>query len=488
MIHSFKGKERWNATRNHFLVDAIIVFIGMVVASAVRFQDFTPPAVVKYLPVVMIASVAVPAIFYGSGLYSSRSAHLQKRYRYLLLALCYLGGVFIVLSFGSLEFNSRVGRGVLALSIPITFALLVMHHAFLARRTLGYRERVAVLITGRRDLESWCQLNSLPHTSAQLIGVVDGRPEQERVGNEVKYSLGKVEELAKLVDEHAIDTVLCSGRHLKDTHLSSRLREICFNGTRLARIVDFLEENYHVAPVWLIDLEWLLGASAQPHRGYVRKWKRLFDVAVSTFVGVMLSPVLLLAMLWIRVVSPEGSVLFRQVRSGRLGRRFDVLKLRTMRVDAEQGGPQWAKKHDPRVIPGGGFLRKFRIDEIPQLLNILKGEMSFVGPRPERPDFVEHLEREIPFFRERLLVAPGLTGWAQVNYPYGASIQDARRKLEYDLYYMKHMTLTLDMFVLLDTVKIILAGGVSKKALDDADARETLLVGPDSEELQDAAA
>jgi lipopolysaccharide/colanic/teichoic acid biosynthesis glycosyltransferase len=212
----------------------------------------------------------------------------------------------------------------------------------------------------------------------------------------------------------------------------------------------------------------------------VRKWKRLFDVAASGFFGVMLSPFLLVGMAWIRIVSPEGPVFFRQVRCGRLGRKFEVLKLRTMRVDAESAGPQWASKNDPRVFLGGGLLRKFRIDEIPQLWNILRGDMSFVGPRPERPDFIDKLSEEVPYFRERLLVAPGLTGWAQVNYPYGATTQDARRKLEYDLYYMKHMTLTLDMFVLLDTVRIVLTGGVSQRVLDDADSRELMAGSPET--------
>jgi lipopolysaccharide/colanic/teichoic acid biosynthesis glycosyltransferase len=131
-----------------------------------------------------------------------------------------------------------------------------------------------------------------------------------------------------------------------------------------------------------------------------------------------------------------------------------------MKIDAEAAGPQWARQKDPRVIFGGGVLRKFRIDEIPQLFNILRGEMSFVGPRPERPEFEDRLSVEIPYFRDRLLVAPGLTGWAQVRHPYGASVEDARRKLEYDLYYMKHMTVTMDLFILLDTARIVLGGGV----------------------------
>jgi exopolysaccharide biosynthesis polyprenyl glycosylphosphotransferase len=487
MIHSIKGKERWNATRNHFILDAAIVFGGMVAASAVRFQDFTPPVVLRYLPVLIIASLAVPAILYGAGLYSVRSLHLKKRHRYLLLGLCYLAGVALMLTFGSLDFSSRVGRGVLAISFPITFGLLMAHHAFLARLTLGYRERVAVLVAGKKDYESWLKLQRLPSNAAHLIGILDVRGPQERIDHPLESNLlGARDTIMSAVEDNNIDTLLCSGRHLRDQQLVSKLREVCFGGVRLSRIVDFFEENYHMVPVWLIDLDWLLGASSLPHRGYVRKWKRLFDVAVSGFVGVMLSPFLLVAMAWIRIVSPEGPVFFRQIRCGRLGRKFEVLKLRTMRVDAESAGPQWASKNDPRVFLGGGFLRKFRIDEIPQLWNILRGDMSFVGPRPERPDFIDKLSEDVPYFRERLLVAPGLTGWAQVNYPYGATTQDARRKLEYDLYYMKHMTLTLDMFVILDTVRIVLTGGVSQRALDDADSREAMVGSPEAREEDDS--
>jgi lipopolysaccharide/colanic/teichoic acid biosynthesis glycosyltransferase len=132
-----------------------------------------------------------------------------------------------------------------------------------------------------------------------------------------------------------------------------------------------------------------------------------------------------------------------------------------MCVDAEHDGPVWSSENDPRVTPIGRFLRKYRIDEIPQLFHVLTGEMSFVGPRPERPEMIEKLSIAIPYYQERLMVQPGITGWAQVNYPYGSSIDDARRKLEYDLYYMKNMSVFLDIFILLDTVRIVLCGGVN---------------------------
>jgi len=178
-------------------------------------------------------------------------------------------------------------------------------------------------------------------------------------------------------------------------------------------------------------------------------------------------------------LTSKGPLIYRQMRSGKGGRPFQVFKLRSMRVDAEADGrPRWWQKNDSRETWIGRWLRKFRIDEIPQLVNILRGEMSFVGPRPERPEFVEELSRQIPFYAERLMMPPGLTGWAQVNYAYGASVEDAVQKLEFDLYYLKHMSLVLDLFVLLDTIRTVLLGGARQRCPSRAQMTELLVVAP----------
>jgi len=159
----------------------------------------------------------------------------------------------------------------------------------------------------------------------------------------------------------------------------------------------------------------------------------------------------------IKLESP-GPVLYKQERVGKNGRTFVLTKFRSMKINAEQDGPVWASKGDPRTTRVGRIIRKTRVDEIPQFWNILKGEMSFVGPRPERPHFVSQLAEEIPFYEQRHLIAPGLTGWAQIKYPYGASIEDARQKLQYDLFYIKNQSLILDAIIMFETIKIILFG------------------------------
>ena len=154
----------------------------------------------------------------------------------------------------------------------------------------------------------------------------------------------------------------------------------------------------------------------------------------------------------------RGPIFYRQERVGKNGRTFMLMKFRSMRLDAEKDGPVWAKSEDQRMTRVGRIIRKIRVDEIPQFWNILRGEMNFVGPRPERQHFIAQLAQEIPFYEQRHLIAPGLTGWAQIKYPYGASIDDARKKLEYDLYYIKNQSITLDATIMFETIKTILLG------------------------------
>jgi len=184
--------------------------------------------------------------------------------------------------------------------------------------------------------------------------------------------------------------------------------------------------------------------------------KRVFDILASLLVLVIGLPLMLIAAVAVKLDS-KGPVFYRQSRVGMFGEPYDILKIRSMRTDAEAAGKAvWASENDPRITRVGGVIRKLRIDELPQLWCVLKGDMSFVGPRPERPSFVEELEQQLPFYAERHMVKPGLTGWAQINYPYGASVEDARVKLEYDLYYAKNYSPFLDLLILLQTVRVVL--------------------------------
>lgn len=231
--------------------------------------------------------------------------------------------------------------------------------------------------------------------------------------------------------------------------LPSRVRhfgDVAFREQQMRRL-----DLDHLEPGWLGEAEAHLDDAEQP---FTTAARRIADVAISLVILAVTLPVMLTAAALIRL--DGGPVFYRQERVGLSGRRFVLLKFRSMIVNAEAQGPAWAAKHDTRVTRVGGVMRLSRIDELPQLFNVLRGEMSIVGPRPERPHFVAKLDAEIPFHADRTRVKPGITGWAQVNYPYGASVEDARQKLAYDLYYVKHRSLMFDFQILLATVRVVL--------------------------------
>jgi exopolysaccharide biosynthesis polyprenyl glycosylphosphotransferase len=228
-------------------------------------------------------------------------------------------------------------------------------------------------------------------------------------------------------------------------------------GCRIRSEADFHEDLFSSVPVEHVGPDWMLSRGLDTANHVAEGVKRLTDVVLALLVLVALAPFTLLALLAI-ALSADGPILYRQARVGRYGRTFRIWKLRTMRVGAEEGAPQWASDDDPRRTAVGRLLRRTRLDEVPQVVNILVGEMSFVGPRPERPQFVSELEARIPYYAWRHFVRPGLTGWAQVNLPYGSSVEDARRKLEYDLYYVRHYSLLTDLLIVLRTAAAGLRG------------------------------
>ncbi len=226
-------------------------------------------------------------------------------------------------------------------------------------------------------------------------------------------------------------------------------------GVRIFSDVEFREQQLRRIDLDHLEPDWMLFADGLTCSRLEMAGRRVGDILVSLILMIATLPVMAVTAALIRLDSP-GPVLYRQQRVGLHGRVFTLLKFRSMRQDAEARGPAWAAQQDPRVTRVGQFIRRARIDELPQLINVLKGEMGFVGPRPERPHFVDQLAEVIPFYRDRACVKPGITGWAQVNYPYGASIEDARQKLSYDLYYVKHRNLFLDVLILFATVRVIL--------------------------------
>ena len=276
-----------------------------------------------------------------------------------------------------------------------------------------------------------------------------------------EYEFVNIDDLHKIetfVKENRISYVILAKLHLSEEEINTILK-IRMNGVEVKSYFDYMQEETYKIDVELINNEWLLYGYGFKilHSPIHNRIKRIFDISMAVVIGILTSPIMLIAALIVKLESP-GPVIYSQARVGEHNVEFNVHKFRSMRNDAEKDGAKWAVKNDPRVTKFGNFMRKTRIDELPQLLNVLKGEMSFIGPRPERMVFIKDLEKVIPYYNLRHLVKPGLTGWAQVMYPYGASVEDAERKLEYDLYYIKHHSISLDIAIMFMTLKTVVFG------------------------------
>ncbi len=453
--------RHWFYVARNFLLDALIVVAGFAGGTIYRFHEGGqwPEHILLYYPAILSAAFALPCAAYIFGLYAPLRMEHAFAKRFGRLATCLALAILAIVAMGYVNWSTRMGRGVMVNGTLLTAVLASAHHFFIYRRSRKFRERVAFIVNSQFDEREARVFASFGKRHLQYAGMIIGEgytPEDDTA------LLGSIDDIENLVREHKVDRVLCTTKSLNNATMRRAFCQLRYSGVTVVSLVGLCEEVYQFVPLELVSPEWLLGASEAPQMLYIKKIKRGFDICASLGGLVFLGPFLLLGMLAVKFASP-GPVFYRQTRVGRFGTQFDVLKLRTMRIDAEKDGAQWAEDNDPRVTRVGRFLRRYRIDEIPQLVNVFRGDMSFVGPRPERPEFIEELSKKIPYFKERLLIQPGITGWAQVNYPYGSSEDDARRKLEYDLYYLKHMSVFLDMFIMLDTVAIILRGGLGKK-------------------------
>jgi sugar transferase (PEP-CTERM system associated) len=317
-----------------------------------------------------------------------------------------------------------------------------------------FRRRVVVLGAGSRAARIGA-LSQARNAGFTVVGYVAMSDQPPVVAEAVHRTL--IDNLSEhVVALDAGEVVLALEERRNALPLPDLLR-VKTTGVSVNEISSFLERETGRVDLATVNPSWFIfsdGFTAGQRLSKVAK--RVFDVLASIAVLVLALPLVLLASLAIKVEG-RGPIFYRQTRVGLYGVPYRIMKLRTMRTDAEAGGGAvWAAENDPRITRVGRFLRQTRIDELPQLWNIFKGEMSFVGPRPERPEFVADLEAAIPYYAERHMVKPGLTGWAQVNYPYGASVDDARAKLEYDLYYAKNYTPFLDIVILLQTLRVVL--------------------------------
>jgi sugar transferase (PEP-CTERM system associated) len=386
---------------------------------------------------------------------------MNDRRELVLRLIQALGLAWIALAFSFYTFPGlMLGRGISLIALPLALALMVSWrvsiHWFLGHPDFG--ERILIVGSGNLAVEVAREVLNRPDAGYRIVGFVGN--DAELLGKSLinPRVIGLTEQLDQIVKRENIDRIVVAMGERRGQLPTNKLLQLSLTGeVNIEEGASFYERITGRVSLNMLRPSWLIFTG----RGRQKKLAGLARSAVHWFValvGAILSlPIVIVTALLIKLES-RGPIFYKQERVGKNGRTFVLAKFRSMRVDAEQDGPVWASKSDSRTTRVGRVIRKIRVDEIPQFWNILKGEMSFVGPRPERPHFVAQLAEEIPFYEQRHLIAPGLTGWAQIKYPYGASIEDARQKLQYDLFYIKNHSLLLDAYIMFDTIKIILFG------------------------------
>ena len=404
-------------------------------------------SLVLFALVVWVAMIAV-------GVYGAEALRSMRYAGARLLVAVSLG--IIALSF--IDFllpGHTFWRSTLVYAMLLAVLLLTLNRLSVGGLlgTNAFRRRVMVLGDGARALrlKKLAEKREAGFAIVSYISMNEGSPLIEEA-----IPRSAVNDLGRYVENLGISEVVLALQERRNALPLKDLLRIKTMGVHVNDYSTFLERETGRIDLDSVNPSWLIFSDGfSSGRILSSAAKRMFDILASGLLLALSLPVIIIFALLVRLDS-RGPAFFRQTRVGLYGQDFELLKLRSMTVDAEENGAQWADRDDPRVTRIGRFIRKFRIDELPQVWTVLMGKMSFVGPRPERPSFVHDLEEHLPFYAERHMVKPGITGWAQINYPYGASVEDARQKLEFDLYYAKNYTPFLDLLILLQTVRVIL--------------------------------
>ena len=354
-----------------------------------------------------------------------------------------------------------IGRGVSVISVPLVLFLLlgwrIAIHSLTGHPEIG--EKILVVGTGKTALDTAEAVWERRDAGYRIVGFIseNGAKPMDKLGQSI--ILGKGPDLESVIINEKIDRVVIAVRERRGAFPTEALLRMSLAGNvSIEECTSFFERITGKVHVDMLRPSWLIFAGRR-RDSRLKIVFREFVHRLLALTGLFISlPIAILTAILIKATS-RGPIFYKQERVGKNGHVFNVIKFRSMRTDAEADGtPVWAVDNDQRTTFIGKIIRKIRVDEIPQFWNIIKGEMSFVGPRPERPHFVKQLATEVTFYEHRHLVAPGLTGWAQIKYPYGASVADAIQKLQYDLYYIKNQSLTLDLVIIFDTVKTVLFG------------------------------
>ncbi len=444
------------------LFEVLVLIAAVYVAAYIRFEtnawqidEYVGPLLPRALVFAAVMNLAMIAM----GLYQARLREGMSGIMLRTAVSFLVGGIGLALLFYIIP-SLYIGRGILALAAILAFFVIgtarpiffdTIDEATLKRRVLIYGSgEMAASILKRMRRRS-------DQRSFMIQGYVHlhGQPDVVPSNNVIRINMP----LREYAREHEIDEIVVAIDDRRKGFSVEQLLDCKMSGIDVIDILTFFEREAGKIRIDMLNPSWLVFSDGF-EQNFTRQFvKRTFDTVVSILILLVAWPIILLTTIAIRLEGPwRAPILYRQVRVGEHGKPFKVLKFRSMRTDAEKEGARWATHDDSRVTAVGGLIRKLRIDELPQIFNVLTGDMSFVGPRPERPEFVLNLSETVPYYAERHRVKPGISGWAQLCYPYGASEQDAIEKQQFDLYYVKNHSLFLDLLIILQTVEVVLFG------------------------------
>jgi sugar transferase (PEP-CTERM system associated) len=452
MARVFMQRVTWRMLALLASETALIVFAVILAAYVRTGQDLTQKTLSKAL---LIAAVCQVCLYYAE-LYDFRV--LSDRREVFLRLIQALGSTSLILAFLYFWFPTLViGRGVFVLSAFFVIGAVggwrIVYEWVTGR--IGTRERLLLVGTSAAAISLAKELFERTDLAIDIVGFID--PDPARVGEPVLNPgiIGTLADIPHIIRSRAVDRVVVSLADARGRLPMDKLLEMKLDGVAFDHLASVYEEYTGKIAIENLRPSWLIFSEGFRKSRALQAVKRSTDVVVASLGLLVVLPVMAAVAAAIKMTSP-GDVLFKQQRVGRNGKVFTLYKFRSMRRDAEADtGAVWATPDDDRVTSVGRLLRRMRLDELPQFWNVVRGDMSLVGPRPERPEFVQELSREIAFYGQRHVVKPGLTGWAQVRYSYGASVEDALQKLQYDLFYVKNMSIGLDMFIIFKTIQTV---------------------------------
>ena len=453
MPHLFKKYYPW---RNLLFVSGEGTLIFLVINSVLiawtglyDFQVFFSFYIFRALVVTFIFQTC----FYYFDLYDLKI--IPSFPDHMLQVLQTLGFACIILAFIYFIFPFLIISAKVFWSVLFAACLAIFFWRFLYFKILQrqmFVQTIAIIGTGKFAGEIVGAIEKKKDSGFKIVAFVGDKKSPIVPGGIPVFN--KIIELKLLCEQRAIEKIVVALDEKRGIPIHE-LIQYKFLGIEILGAARFYEELTGTVPVKRVNPSWLVFSEGF-YVGRMKKMlKRTIDILAAFAVLLICLPIFAVTALIIRLESP-GGIFYRQERVGENGKPIDIIKFRSMKADAEKNGPVWASTDDDRTTRFGRLIRKTRIDELPQLFSVLKGEMSFVGPRPERPFFVKELEKKIPFYSNRHVVKPGITGWAQIYYPYGASEEDALRKLEYDLYYIKHLSISMDLLIIFQTIKVVL--------------------------------